>query len=237
MSEWMRPAGRPNQALRPLSIELNPQKHTAGSVIIRWGDTHVLCSASVEARTPHHVTEGGWLTAEYALLPGSTHTRARRERKSTSGRTAEIQRLIGRSLRGVIDLSKLEGHSLTIDCDVLQADGGTRCAAITGGYIAAAIACTRHFDYTPPPVAAVSFGLLEGHLLTDLNYDEDSTVDVDFNIVLCEEGLVEVQGAAERGVYSPTQLTQMVQGAVEVSAQLFALQRDALGRALDELQN
>ena len=175
--------GRLEHDLRPISFELGVQKHVAGSALIKWGDTHVLCAASIEERVPSFVEEGGWISAEYSLLPGSTHSRVRRERKGPSGRTAEIQRLIGRSLRGAIDLMKLEGLSLAIDCDVIQADGGTRCAAITGAFVAASIAL-KPFNYQPSPFAAISFGLVDGQLLTDLCYHEDSQAEVDMNIVL-----------------------------------------------------
>ncbi len=216
--------------LRPISFELGVQKHVAGSALIKWGDTHVLCAATLEERVPFHVEEGGWASAEYALLPGSTHTRARRDRKGPSGRTAEIQRLIGRSLRGAIDLSQMEGHSLTLDCDVLQADGGTRCAAITGSYVAASIAL-RSLGYRPDPFAAVSFGLVGGELMTDLCYEEDSRAEVDMNIVFSTRGLIEVQGTAERHPFSAAQLTEMVARAESVSEYIFSLQHQAIESA------
>lgn len=227
---WTRPSGRTLIELRPISFELSPQKFAAGSVIIKWGDTHVICSASLEEGTPSFAQQPGWVSAEYSLLPGSTHTRARRERKSVGGRTAEIQRLIARSLRGAIDLSQLQDHTLTLDCDVLQADGGTRCAAITGSYVAASIALAR-VGYRPPHFAAVSFGLMEGHVISDLCYEEDSQVDVDCNVVWCESGLIEVQGTAERGTFTPAQLAEMLTRAEALSAPLFAAQREALERA------
>ena len=219
--------GRLSNALRPISFELGIQKHVAGSALIKWGDTHVLCAASIEERVPSFVEEGGWISAEYSLLPGSTHSRVRRERKGPSGRTAEIQRLIGRSLRGAIDLMKLEGLSLTIDCDVIQADGGTRCAAITGAYVAASIAL-KPFDYQPNPFAAISFGLVDGELLTDLCYQEDSRAEVDMNIVLSTQGLIEVQGTAERKAFSSQQLLEMVQRAEKGSEHIFELQKQAI---------
>ena len=204
--------GRLLDELRPISFELGIQKHVAGSALIKWGDTHVICSATLEERVPSFIEEGGWATAEYALLPGSTHSRVRRDRKGPSGRTAEIQRLIGRSLRGAIDLKALEGHTLTLDCDVLQADGGTRFASITGAYVAAAIAL-KSIGYEPAPFAAVSFGLVGGELMTDLCYEEDSRAEVDMNIVFAKEGLIEVQGTAERRPFSSSQLMEMVQRA------------------------
>ena len=229
---WQRPDGRSDLELRPISIELNLQKHCAGSALIKWGDTHVLCAATLEDSLPPHVKDpnGGWVSAEYSLLPGSTHRRARRERRSISGRTAEIQRLIGRSLRGALDLSQLQGHSLTIDCDVLQADGGTRCAAITGAYVAASIALNQ-LGYRPDPVVAVSFGIMHDQVLTDLCYIEDSQVDVDLNAVWCEAGLVEIQGTAERGVFSPMQLATMIERTQALGPKLFDLQHQALVKA------
>ena len=223
-------AGRDARSIRPISFELSPQRHAAGSAIIRWGHTHVLCSASLEPKLPSHAEQNGWVSAEYSLLPGSTHTRAQRERKSVSGRTAEIQRLIGRSLRGALDLDRLEGHALTVDCDVLQADGGTRCASITGAYVAVAIALAR-FGYLPPHFAAMSFGLSAGAVLSDLCYEEDSRVEVDCNVVWSEAGLIEVQGTAERGVFAPAQLMEMLTRAQEASGYIFERQREALAAA------
>ncbi len=222
--------GREARSLRPISFELAPQRYAAGSVVVRWGHTHVLCAASLEARLPTHAERNGWVSAEYSLLPGSTHTRAQRERKSVSGRTAEIQRLIGRSLRGALDLDRLEGHSLTVDCDVLQADGGTRCASITGAYVAVAIALAR-FGYLPPHFADMSFGLAGGEVLSDLCYEEDSRVDVDCNVVWSEAGLIEVQGTAERGAFTPAQLMEMLTRAQDSSDQIFERQRQALRAA------
>jgi ribonuclease PH len=225
-----RAQGRDERSVRPISFELSPQRHAAGSVIIRWGHTHVLCSASLEAKLPPHAEQNGWVSAEYSLLPGSTHTRVQRERKAVSGRTAEIQRLIGRSLRGALDLDRLEGHALTVDCDVIQADGGTRCASITGAYVAVAIALAR-FGYTPPHFAAMSFGLSAGEVLSDLCYEEDSRVEVDCNVVWSEAGLIEVQGTAERGVFNPSQLMEMLTRAQDASAYIFERQREALNAA------
>ena len=219
--------GRAHDQLRPISFELGIQKHVAGSALIKWGDTHVICSATLEERVPHHVETGGWASAEYALLPGSTHTRVRRDRKGPSGRTAEIQRLIGRSLRGAIDLAKLDGYSLTMDCDVLQADGGTRCASITGAYVAASIAL-RSVGYQPDPFAAISFGIVEGQILSDLCYHEDSQAEVDMNIVLSAKGLIEVQGTAERNPFSSAQLMEMLSRAEKASQHIFEIQHAAI---------
>jgi ribonuclease PH len=219
--------GRLPTDLRPISFELGVQKHVAGSALIKWGDTHVLCAATLEDRVPPFVDEGGWVSAEYALLPGSTHSRVRRDRKGPSGRTAEIQRLIGRSLRGALDLKRLDGVSLTIDCDVIQADGGTRCASITGAYVAASIAL-KQLGYHPEPFAAVSFGLVNGELLTDLCYHEDSQAEVDMNIVLSTQGLIEVQGTAERKPFSSAQLMEMLQRAEAASQYIFEIQKNAI---------
>lgn len=219
--------GRLPTDLRPISFELGVQKHVAGSALIKWGDTHVLCAATVENRVPPFVEEGGWVSAEYALLPGSTHSRVRRDRKGPSGRTAEIQRLIGRSLRGALDLKRLDGVSLTIDCDVIQADGGTRCASITGAYVAASIAL-KQLGYHPEPFAAVSFGMVNGELLTDLCYHEDSQAEVDMNIVLSTQGLIEVQGTAERKPFSSSQLMEMVQRAEVAAQHIFEIQKNAI---------
>lgn len=219
--------GRSNKDLRSISFEMGVQKHAAGSALIKWGDTHVLCAATVEERVPPFVEEGGWVSAEYSLLPGSTHSRVRRDRKGPSGRTAEIQRLIGRSLRGALDLKQFEGISLAIDCDVIQADGGTRCASITGAYVAASIAL-QQFGYRPSPFAAVSFGLVNGELLTDLCYHEDSQAEVDMNIVLSTTGLIEVQGTAERKPFTPQELMEMVQRAEDAARNIFEYQQQAI---------
>ena len=218
---------RSNKDLRPVSFELGVQKHAAGSALIKWGDTHVLCAATIEERVPPFVEEGGWVSAEYSLLPGSTHSRVRRDRKGPSGRTAEIQRLIGRSLRGALDLKQFDGISLAIDCDVIQADGGTRCASITGAYVAASIAL-QQFGYRPDPFAAISFGLVDGELLTDLCYHEDSQAEVDMNIVLSTTGLIEVQGTAERKPFAPQQLMEMVHRAEEAAQKIFECQLQAI---------
>ncbi len=224
--------GRTPDALRPITIETGIQRHAAGSCIIRWGHTHVLCAASVEDRVPPFRQEsgGGWLTAEYGMLPGSTDSRIRRDRAAKSGRTQEIQRLIGRSLRAAIDLNLLGQRTITLDCDVLQADGGTRCASITGAWIALALALSedKTLRALPPPVAAVSLGILDGQVLTDLCYVEDRDADVDLNFVATEAGIVEVQGTAEGRVYSAEQLALMVAKGQAACTELFALQRAAV---------
>ena len=227
MSGQSRIDGRALDELRSISFELGVQRHVSGSVLIKWGHTHVICAATLEEYVPSYVESGGWASAEYSLLPGSTHSRVRRERKGPSGRTAEIQRLIGRSLRGALDLSQMEGYSLTLDCDVLQADGGTRCAAITGSYVAAALAL-KEIGYDPAPFAAVSLGILNHEIYTDLCYEEDSRAQVDMNIVLSTRGLIEVQGTAERHPFSSDQLNVMIERAQRASEVIFAAQRAAL---------
>jgi ribonuclease PH len=203
----MRTNNRAADQLRPLSIEYNFQPQVAGSVLIRLGNTHVLCAVSVEEEVPPFLKGAGqgWITAEYGMLPGSTNTRARRETKGQSGRTMEIQRLIGRSLRMMVDLKAIGERTLRVDCDVLNADGGTRTAAITGGVLALRLALrglvARGMLAVMPelhPVAAVSVGLRQGEYLLDLDYGEDSSAEVDANFVMTGDGrLIEVQGSAE----------------------------------------
>lgn len=227
-----RPDGRSPDELRPVTFEVDVQRNAAGSVFVRWGDTHVLCAATFEDRVPPHRlgTGGGWLTAEYGMLPGSGDRRCRRERAGVSGRTAEIQRLVGRSLRAAFDIDKLGVRTLWIDCDVIQADGGTRCAAITGGWLAARIAVDRlaRSGAVPPqrpaPVAAVSVGVVGGQVVTDLCYAEDSTADVDLNFVASPGGIIEIQGTAEGRPFSRHQLDEMVEKAVRAAGSLFERQ-------------
>ena len=231
-----RPDGRDVAQLRPIDFVVDIQPATAGSVLIRWGQTHVICSASVEEKVPHHRLDsgGGWMTAEYAMLPGSSHQRIRRDRNGVRGRTAEIQRLIGRSLRAAFDLDTIGPRTLRIDCDVLNADGGTRCASITGGYVAACLALKRVFAaqghvYTPPPcLAAVSIGIVDGRVVTDLCYDEDHRADVDLNFVAMESGIVEIQGTAEGRPFDEEQLAQMIRFGRGGCEALFALQRQVI---------
>ncbi|MCB9554084.1 MAG: ribonuclease PH [Myxococcales bacterium] len=231
-----RPDGRAPDALRPIRIETGLQRGPAGSALIRWGDTHVLCAASVEDRVPHHRlgSGGGWLTAEYDMLPGAGNTRVRRSRDTLGGRTAEIQRLIGRSLRAAVPLDRLGARTLHIDCDVLDADGGTRCAAITGAYIAVCLAI-RHIARLdnkkpayPPPVAAVSVGVHHDRPILDLCYAEDSTAEVDLNYVATQSGLIELQGTAEGRPFTRPELDAMLTLADKGCAELFALQRQTL---------
>lgn len=228
---------RGSDELRPLSVELDVAPHAEGSCLISMGSTRVLCVASIEETVPgwRRGSGSGWATAEYAMLPRATHTRSPRERNGPGGRTQEIQRLIGRSLRACIDLTALGERTIRIDCDVLQADGGTRTASITGGSIALHLACAwlvdRHLLTASPfrhRVAAVSVGVVGGQPLLDLDYSEDSAAEVDLNVVALEAGgLVEVQGTAERAPFSPSQLQSMVALATDGIERLFALQRNA----------
>ena len=227
--------------LRSISLEPGASKYAEGSCLARFGDTHVLCTASVEDRVPPHVygTGAGWVTAEYGMLPRSTHERMAREasRGKQGGRTLEIQRLIGRALRAAIDLRALGQRTLTIDCDVIQADGGTRTAAVTGGFVALALAvkalqARRTISSSPVKrqVAAVSVGIVEGAVRLDLDYREDSTAEVDMNVVATGEGeLVEVQGTAEGKPFRREQLDRMLEAALVGIARLKEAQARALG--------
>lgn len=220
--------------LRPLAMEIGAAPFAEGSCLISAGSTRVLCTASVEESVPgwRKGSGKGWVTAEYAMLPRATHTRTSRERGSLGGRTQEIQRLIGRSLRGAIDLDALGERTIRVDCDVLQADGGTRTASITGGCVALELACRWIVDRgllaTTPfttRVAAVSVGIVGGRTLLDLDYSEDSTAEVDLNVVaLAGGGLVEIQGTAERAPFTPDQLNAMIGSASDGIQRLFALQ-------------
>jgi len=231
----MRAHNRKADELRPVKLTPGYTKHAEGSVLVEFGDTRVLCTVSSEDRVPPHVygTGRGWLTAEYGMLPRATHTRSQREatRGKQGGRTMEIQRLIGRSLRAAVELASIGQKTLTLDCDVLQADGGTRTASITGGYVAMALALRKLGleKALRPPIAAVSVGLSSAGPLLDLDYDEDSTAAVDFNVVADAEGrLIEVQGTAEGQSFSAEQLQSVVALALKGVAQLVALQRSAL---------
>lgn len=218
----MRPSQRQPDQLRAVTITPHFTRHAEGSVLIECGHTRVLCTASVEERVPPHKKGSGegWVTAEYGMLPRSTHTRSKREAASgkQSGRTQEIQRLIGRSLRAVVDLKKLGERQITLDCDVLQADGGTRCASITGAYVALAIACNKlvaagSLAATPltDSVAAVSVGIFEGVPVLDLDYDEDSNCETDMNVVMTGSGgFVEVQGTAEGKPFSRAEMDALL---------------------------
>ncbi len=235
-----RPSGRLVNQLRPLTIEVGYTRHAEGSVLIKAGDTHVLCNASVLDKVPPFLKGKGqgWVTAEYGMLPRSTHTRSDREaaRGKQSGRTQEIQRLIGRSLRAVFDLTALGERTLHLDCDVLQADGGTRCASITGAWVAAALAIKRlqaqgALQANPllDHVAAVSVGLVDGRAVLDLDYIEDAGCDADMNVVMTGAGhFVEVQGTAEGQTFGRQALDQLLDMAHTGIADLVERQKQAL---------
>ena len=232
--------GRLPQELRQVQLFRSYTKHAEGSVLIEIGDTKVLCNASIEEKVPSFLKESqqGWLTAEYGMLPRATHTRSDREaaRGKQSGRTQEIQRLIGRALRAAFDLKKLGPRTLHIDCDVIQADGGTRTASITGAFLAAMDAVNRliaqgKIQESPVQawVAAISVGVYQGVPVLDLNYLEDSECDTDMNVVMTEQGhLVEIQGTAEGQPFSRAQLNALLDLASGGIAQLIALQKNAL---------
>ena len=240
MNEFPRNGGRAASALRPLRIERGYTQHAEGSVLIAFGATRVLCTASVEDRVPPHRRGSGegWVTAEYGMLPRATHTRSDREaaRGKQSGRTQEIQRLIGRSLRAVFDLKALGERTITLDCDVLQADGGTRTAAITGAFVAAHDAvgwmlAQGRIGASPirDHVAAISVGLLGGRALLDLEYSEDSACDTDMNVVMTGAGAyVEVQGTAEGAAFTRLQMDALLGLAESGIAELVLAQRAAL---------
>ena len=230
--------GRAPDQMRALSAELGVQKWAEGSAIITVGNTVVICSASVEDRVPPHLRGkgAGWITAEYSMLPRATNTRSDREavRGKLGGRTHEIQRLIGRSLRQAVDLTKLGERSILIDCDVLVADGGTRCASITGGWIALAIAMrAKKLDkFLTRNIAAVSVGVVDGRPVLDLPYEEDSRADVDLNVVATEGGhYVELQGTAEQEPFDRASLDAMLALADKGIAELIAFQRATVDAA------
>ena len=238
--------GRTPDEIRPLNFELNVAPYASGSVLVSIGQTRVICGVTIEEAVPRWMKEqgvtGGWLTAEYSMLPYSTHTRKPRDvaKGRLDGRSVEIQRLIGRSLRAVVDLEKLGPRTVWIDCDVLQADGGTRTTAITGASLALAIACrklVKEKKLDAPPmqklVAAVSAGILDGQPILDLNYDEDKLVTVDFNLVATEDGeFVEVQGSGEEATFSGSQLDEMLSLARKGIAALIGAQRTVLARIM-----
>jgi ribonuclease PH len=240
MATFTRHDGRMADALRPVRITRQFTKHAEGSVLIEFGDTRVLCTASVEDKVPPHQKGSGqgWVTAEYGMLPRATHTRSAREaaKGKQSGRTQEIQRLIGRSLRAVFDLSLLGERTITLDCDVLQADGGTRTASITGAYVAACDAVRQlmvqgKLAQSPVinPVAAISVGIVQGVPVLDLDYVEDSNCDTDMNVVMTGAGhFVEVQGTAEGVAFSRAEMDQLLALADKGIAELIALQQAAL---------
>jgi ribonuclease PH len=235
-----RPSGRAPDEMRPVSFTHRFAKHAEGAVLIEVGDTHVLCTASIEDMVPAFLRgkDQGWITAEYGMLPRSTHTRSPREaaRGKQSGRTQEIQRLIGRSLRAIVDLKALGPRTITLDCDVLQADGGTRTASITGGYVALAQACERLVAQRAIPasplhgqVAAVSVGIVGGQPVLDLDYREDSQAETDMNVVMRSGGaFIELQGTAEGHAFRRHELDAMLALAAAGIERLFSLQTQAL---------
>ena len=237
----MRPSGRKLDEIRKISLSTNVNKHAEGSCLVKYGDTHVICTASVDERLPAWVKDlgHGWITAEYGMLPRSTGERSSREasRGKQGGRTMEIQRLIGRSLRAATNLSQIPEIQIRVDCDVVQADGGTRTASITGGFVALYQACgflvsSGRIERLPfsNMVAAVSCGIYEDQVIVDLDYDEDSSAIVDSNFVMTEHGdIVEVQVAAEKEPFPQTQLESMVGLAQKAIGQIAEKQKEALG--------
>lgn len=213
------PAGRLSSQIRPLTLEVGFNRYAEGSVLVKAGHTHVLCTASIDENVPGWLKGKGqgWITAEYSMLPRSTHTRSKRDREKVSGRTQEIQRLIGRALRAMVDLKKLGERSILIDCDVLQADGGTRTASITGSCVALGVALGKLGLQSAwvDTVSAVSIGMKDGETLTDLDYNEDSSCGVDMNFVITGKGgFVEIQGTAEREAFSKADMDRMTDSAV-----------------------
>ena len=233
---------RRNTDLRPVSFQCGFQSHPAGSVLVTFGKTRVICAVSVEEAVPRWMKEqgkpGGWITAEYQMLPSSTETRTEREavRGKLSGRSSEIQRLIGRSLRAAVDLEKLPGMTFHVDCDVIDADGGTRCASITGASVALELAAKKLMAEGKLPewpllnrVAAVSVGLLQGEGLLDLCYVEDSAADVDMNVIMTDAGrFVELQGSGEEATFGDDDLTTLLGLAKKGLKEIFALQEEAI---------
>jgi ribonuclease PH len=235
----LRHDGRSSDQMRPLRITPNYTKNATGSVLIEYGETRVICTVCVEEGIPSFLRNSspaqGWLTAEYGMLPGATESRTRRERPAPSGRSQEIQRLIGRSLRGVIDLTKCADLTFNIDCDVIQADGGTRTASITGTYVALKIAVDKllrsgRLNDNPltDAVAAVSVGLRDGETLVDLDYQEDSTADLDMNVVMTQSGrFLEIQGTAERASFSRHDINAILDAADAALKPVFELLHEA----------
>ena len=233
----MRPSGRKLDELRNVSIETNITMHAEGSCIIKMGDTHIICTATIEDRVPPFIKGSGlgWVTAEYGMLPRSTGSRMRREAASgkQGGRTVEIQRLIGRSLRAGVDRLALGERQITIDCDVIQADGGTRCASITGGWLALRLAIDKLLDSgtisTDPlisPVSAISCGIYAGQPILDLDYSEDSEAGVDGNFIMLESGnMIETQISAEGATYTRDELNSLINLAEKGASELFDIQK------------
>lgn len=223
--------GRTPAQLRPVTLDVDVQRAPAGSCRVSFGDTRVLCAASVIEGAPRWRARRGWVTGEYAMLPGATPDRAGRERQGPGGRSKEIERLIGRSLRSVVDIDRLPDVTVTVDCDVLDADGGTRTAAITGGWVALvrALRAQGHESAVTGQVAAVSVGIVDGEPRLDLPYEEDSRAEVDMNVVATADGrLVEVQGTAEGAPFDRDALDAMLDLAIAGCEELFVLQSSAL---------
>ena len=241
MPSLVRPSGRAFDELRAISLETGVTRYAEGSCLAKFGNTHVLCTASWEKGVPGWMKGkgAGWVTGEYGMLPRATHTRGRREAAAgkQSGRTQEIQRLIGRSMRSVIDLTALGENTITIDCDVVQADGGTRTASITGGFVALAIACrylqTEGVIKTNPvqkQAAAISVGLFQNHPVLDVDYPEDSGGEADMNVVMSSDGgFIEVQGTGESRPMTRAEVEAMIVLAEKGCNELFAAQRKAIG--------
>lgn len=236
----LRPSGRAPEQIRTLDFQRNFTKHAAGSVLVSCGDTRVLCTASIENRIPPFLRGKGqgWLTAEYSMLPGATHTRAGREaaRGKQTGRTQEIQRLIGRSLRAIINLEALGERTITLDCDVLQADGGTRCASISGAYVAlndaiSYLIANKELKESPlhGQIAAISVGIYQGVPVCDLDYAEDSNAETDMNVIMNEAGgFIEVQGTAEGHAFRREEMDALLDLAISGISEIQQAQRDVL---------
>ena len=236
----MRPSGRAPDEMRPVRFQTGYTRHAEGSVLASFGDTRVICTASVEEKVPRWMEpdSSGWITAEYGMLPRATHTRTGREasRGRQGGRTMEIQRLIGRSLRAAVDLDKLGPRTITIDCDVIQADGGTRTAAISGGFVALALALETlkragrlEEDPLRQPVAAVSVGIFQGQPILDLDYAEDSAAETDMNLVMNRDlAFIEIQGTAEGAPFGRDELDRMIDLARKGIGEIVAAQQTAL---------
>jgi ribonuclease PH len=243
-ARMQRSDGRAPDQIRPVNFELNIAPHATGSVLVAMGNTRIICGVTIEEVVPRWMKDqgvsGGWLTAEYSMLPYSTTTRKQRDiaKGRLDGRSTEIQRLIGRSLRSVFDLEKLGPRTMWIDCDVLQADGGTRTAAITGASVAVTLACQKLLEekkiMSSPMlklIAAVSAGIVEGSALVDLNYEEDKAASVDFNLVATQDGkFVEIQGSGEEATFTQAQLDEMLTLARSAIAQLIVSQRNVIDR-------
>ena len=235
----MRNSGRENNQLRNIEFVTNFNPYAEGSCLVKYGNTHVICTASVEEKVPSRLKgqEKGWVTAEYAMLPRSTQTRVQREVKKPSGRTQEIQRLIGRSLRAVVDLEKMKDICITVDCDVLQADGGTRVASVSGGFVAMYLAIEKLVKEGKLPenpirefVAAVSCDIYNGQAVLDVDYEEDSNSQVDMNFIMTESGkIVEIQGTAEGEPFEEKEFNELMNLGKEGIKKIIAKQKDVLG--------